>query len=126
VTEAWEPWVWRTPINASHPRYADLLALVSLHNARQMQVVYLFDPEKPLSFGLSPMSNHYWSLRGTSVVGEPLRREWVQAHDNGRTDFRADLDRILGIEATLDPETALGRVLDAERRRADRLKEQNP
>jgi len=126
VTEAWEPWVWRTPINASHPRYADLLALVSLHNARQMQVVYLFDPEKPLAFGLSPMSNHYWSLRGTSVVGEPLRREWVQAHDNGRTNFRADLDRCLGIEATLDPETALDRVLDAERRRADRLKEQNP
>jgi len=126
MTEPWEPWKRQPPINTYHPRYAELRALAEISNARNSRHELIFDLDKPMAFCLSDVSDYYWWLRGTSLSGEKLCAQWMQARDNGRTDFRADLDQYLGIEATLDPSTALDRILTAEKRRAELLKEKAP
>jgi hypothetical protein len=100
-----------------HPRGADLLALASLCNERKDDDRCVFDLTRPLC--LAYEGGHYWYLRGTSTAGTVLNYSWVAVQLEGQpAHYREDLERCHGIEATLDPEVALDRLLAVERRRA--------
>jgi hypothetical protein len=94
---------------------ADLCELARLCNG-YVTPAFRFNLDQPLA--LVPFNAHYWALDGRSVQGVAVRHLWPQTTDNQRPDFRAELNRCGGIEATDDPATALHRLLDLERSRA--------
>jgi hypothetical protein len=100
-----------------HPRGLDLRALAALCNERRDgDDRFAFDLDRPLQ--LEDSTGFYWRLWGTSRTGFDLCTQWPAPPDDGREDYRADLDRCRGIEGTNDPEVALDRLLELERRRA--------
>ena len=99
-----------------HPRGLDLRALAALCNDRATDDRRTFDLDRPLRL-VSDADCYYWRLWGTSRTGV-VCTQWPAPPDDGREDYRADLDRCRGIEGTSDPEVALDRLLELERRRA--------
>lgn len=99
-----------------HPRWSELVALAALCNERATDDRYTFDLTRPLR--LAYEGGHYWHLWGTSVMGGVLNHMWVAVQLEGQPErYREDLERNHGIEATLDPEVALDRLLEVERKR---------
>jgi hypothetical protein len=99
-----------------HPRGSELVALAALCNAREANDLYCYNLARPLR--LSFDGEHYWHLCGTSITGGVLNTSWVAVQLEGQpAHYREDLERNHGIEATLDPEVALDRLLALERRR---------
>jgi hypothetical protein len=100
-----------------HPRGSELVALAALCNAREANDLYCYNLARPLR--LSFDGEHYWHLCGTSITGGVLNTSWVAVQLEGQpAHYREDLERNHGIEATLDAEVALDRLLEVERRRA--------
>lgn len=100
-----------------HPRGLDLLALASLCNDRATDDRFAFNLDRPLRLVLD--AENYWYLWGTSTAGAVLNHAWVAVQLEGQpAHYREDLERCHGIEATLDPEVALDRLLELERRLA--------
>jgi hypothetical protein len=99
-----------------HPRGSELVALAALCNAREADDSYCYNLARPLRLVLD--AENYWYLWGTSITGGVLNNMWVAVQLEGQpAHYREDLERNLGIEATLDPEVALDRLLEVERSR---------
>jgi len=100
-----------------HARGHDLLTLAALGNERATDDRYIIDLTRPLQ--LAYEGGHYWYLNGTSVAGTAVQHAWVAVQLEGQPErYREELERCHGIEATLDAEVALDRLLAVERRRA--------
>ena len=106
-----------------HPRADDLLELARLCNERATEDRYTLDLTRPLRLALD--GEHYWYLWGRTPAGGVLNHMWVSVQLEGQPErYRKDLERCYGIEATLDAEVALDRLLAVERKRATEAQEE--
>ena len=100
-----------------HSRGADLLALAALCNDHATDDRFVYDLTRPLQ--LAYEGGHYWYLWGRTPTGGVVNHAWVAVQLEGQpARYREELEQCHGIEATLDPEVALDRLLAVERRRA--------
>ncbi len=100
-----------------HSRGADLLALAALCNERATDDRCIYDLTHPLR--LAYEGGDYWYLWGRTPTGGVVNHAWVAVQLEGQpARYREELERCHGIEATLDAEVALDRLLAVERRRA--------
>jgi hypothetical protein len=108
-----------------HPRGHDLLTLAALCNERATDNRCVYDLTRPLR--LAYEGGDYWYLWGTATTGTVLQYSWVAVQLEGQPErYREELERCYGIEATLNAEVALDRLLAVERRRAAKAQAADP